>query len=336
MPRGLAEQGIGRLVTITTAAAVLTASALVCRLQVRYWNNTETLFHHAIEVTTNNFIAHYNLGVTLWKTGRFQEAIGHYEQAVKILPSYAEAQNNLGVALTQMGRLREAIPHWEQAVRVWPDSAELHNNLGLAFWQLGRTQEGIGHFEYALRIDPQAAGIHYNLGLALRQAGRTQEAIAQWEQALRISPRIAGAHYELGLASSQAGNLKDAIVHYEQALRIQPNYAEAQNDLAWLLATLAPAEGDDPVRALTLAKQACSLTGNRVPGYLDTLAAAYAANGRFEDAAVSAQYAVELARAAGQTQLAREIEARLELYRSGHAYRQVVGTPAPPVSELPQ
>jgi hypothetical protein len=74
-----------------------------------------------------------------------------------------------------------------------------------------------------------------------------------------------------------------------------------------------------------LAQQACELIGNRRAGYLDTLAAAYAAAGQFSEAVATAQMAIELARADGQPKLAGEFEARLELYRSGHAYFQSVG-----------
>jgi hypothetical protein len=66
-----------------------------------------------------------------------------------------------------------------------------------------------------------------------------------------------------------------------------------------------------------------------VAANLDTLAASYAATGRFDDAVATAQQAIELARAVGQTQLVSEVESRLDLYRSGHAYRESVG-PTPP------
>jgi spermidine synthase len=70
-----------------------------------------------------------------------------------------------------------------------------------------------------------------------------------------------------------------------------------------------------------LAERTCELTGNRVSAYLDTLAAAYAAAGRFSDAVGTAEKAIELARNAGQPQLVEEIQAHLQLYRSRHTAR---------------
>jgi tetratricopeptide (TPR) repeat protein len=338
------------------AAAVLVICAGLSRIQVGYWKNSETLFRHALEVTRNNWLAHYNLGVTLEQQGRLDDAIAHYEQAVRIRRDYADAWNNLGGVLARLGRVQEAIPRYQQALRIRPDLAEAHYNLGLALKQVGRVQEAISQYEQALkikpdyadaynnlgnilwqtgnveaaitnyqqavRLKPHLAEAHSNLGIALMRLGRSREAIPHFEQALRYKSDSAEAHYALGLALEQTGNLADAIGHYDQALRIKPDSTEAQNNLAWLLATLEPAEGGDPARAVTLAERACELTGNRMSAYLDTLAASYAAAGRFDDASVAAQKAVELARSAGQPRVADEIETRLKLYRRGQAYRR--------------
>jgi tetratricopeptide (TPR) repeat protein len=172
-----------------------------------------------------------NIGVALVQAGRVQEAIRHYEQALRIKPDYAEAHYNLGLALAQAGKTQEAIGHWEQALRINPDFADPHNNLGIALWLAGRVQEAIGHWAQALRINPDFADPHNNLGFVLAQTGRTQEAIEHYEQALRIKPDYADAHYNLGGALVQVGRVQEAIEHYEQALRIKPDYAEARAKL---------------------------------------------------------------------------------------------------------
>jgi hypothetical protein len=80
-------------------------------------------------------------------------------------------------------------------------------------------------------------------------------------------------------------------------------------------------EGGDPGRALLLAKRACALTDNRVAAYMDTLAAAYASDGRFPDAITVAQNGLALAQSDGQPQVAQEIATHLELYRTGTPIR---------------
>jgi tetratricopeptide (TPR) repeat protein len=269
------------------AGASLGFYAALCRLQVGYWKNSETLLRHALQVTTDNWIAQNNLGLFLWRSGRVQEAIEHYTQALQINPNYAEAHHNLGLALLQQGKLPEAIRQFQEVTRIKPDSAEAHRRLGLA----------------------------------LRQAGKLEEAIAQFELALRLKPDSPEAHNDLGNTLLGVGNLQNAIGEYGRALGANPDFVEAQNNLAWLLATLAPTQGGDPARAINLAQRACERTDNQRPECLDTLGAAYAAAGRFSNAIATAQKAVELARAAGRTELAGQIATRLDLYRHGQVYR---------------
>jgi len=161
------------------------------------------------------------------------------------------------------------------------------------------------------------------LGIALASEGKIDEAIQHFEQALDLKPDFAKAHYNLGIALAGTGKLPEAIQHYEQALRLKADYAEAFNNLAWLLATREPAQGGDPLRAVALAQRACELTGSSSAGSLDTLAAAYAAANRFPEAIETAQKAIQRA-SSGQAGLAKEIEARLELYRAGRPYREPV------------
>ncbi len=237
------------------------------------------------------------------------------------LENYAEAHRSRGVTLFRLGRLPEAVQEFEQALRIDPDLAEAHRGLGAALYRLGRLPEAIQQYKQAPQINPDYAEIHLNLGIVLMHADRLPEAIEHFEQALRIRPDFAEAHYNLGTALQRLGKNREAMGHYEQALRIQPGNAETQNALAWLLATLPSADGGDPLRAVTLARQACDLTHNHEPHYLDTLAAAYAAQGRFSDATETARKALALARADSQTQLVAEVQARLDLYRSGRPFQ---------------
>ena len=149
---------------------------------------------------------------------------------------YAKMQNGLGAVLGQAGRGQEAIGHFEKALRIEPDYAEAHYNLGLVLGQTGKLQEAIRQFEQALLIKPDDIDVRCNLAIALAQLGRTQEAVGHWEQALRLRPDSAEVHYDLGLALEQTGQIEDAIGHYEQALRLKPDYAEARNSLARLRA----------------------------------------------------------------------------------------------------
>jgi tetratricopeptide (TPR) repeat protein len=123
----------------------------------------------------------------------------------------------------------------------------------------------------------------------------------------------------------------EAIAHYDEAVRQNPDYVKAHYNLAWLLATTEAAKGGDAVRAVALAERACRLPAGRSAVALDILAAAYAAAGRFSEAVVAAEQAIQEATSAGNVPLARQIEVRLQLYRGGRAYRGSFGTQRPAI-----
>jgi len=150
--------------------------------------------------------------------------------------NYAMANCYIGNALSSAGKVQEAIRHYEQALRIKPDLADAHCNLGTALGRVDKLEDAIGHYERALQIKPDYALAHNNLGVALWQAGKSQEAVEHYEQALRFKPDFAEAHYNLGVASERAGKVQEAIRHYEQALRFKPDYAETQNKLVRLRA----------------------------------------------------------------------------------------------------
>jgi protein O-mannosyl-transferase len=178
-------------------AAIILCLGLT-RQQVGYWQDDETLFRHAIEVTENNYFAH----------------------------------NNLGSVLGRKGQTDEAIRQFQEAIRLRPDGAEARYNLGSAFLEEGQTDEAINQFQEAIRLKPDFAEAHYNLGAALDKKGQIDEAIRQYQEAIRLKPDFARAYNNLGSVLGGKGQIDEAIRQFQEAIRLKPDYAEAQLNLA--------------------------------------------------------------------------------------------------------
>ncbi|MGD0060439.1 MAG: tetratricopeptide repeat protein [Verrucomicrobiia bacterium] len=281
----------------------------------------ETLWRDVIARNPSCAIAHGNLATVLIGRGDYAEALDQCQEALRLKPDDASAHDNWGSILLKTGKPQEAIKEYERAVQIKPDSAEAQYNYGNALFQVGRVPEAIEHYELAVRINPYVAAAQYNLGNALLHVGRVPDAIGHYEQAVEFSPDDAEAHNKLGTALALVGRVREAIPEYEQALRLRPDNREAPNNLAWLLATVPPGQGGDPGRAVAVAQRACELTGRRMAVPLDTLAVAYAAAGRFEEAIHTGEESMALARAAGQTQLVTDVKAQIDLFRAGQPYR---------------
>jgi tetratricopeptide (TPR) repeat protein len=265
--------------------------------------------------------AHDNWATALLNIGRPEEAIQHYEAAVQINPNYAQAHYNWGTALIALGRFAEAIEHCKLALQIQPDHALAQNNWGSAMVSLGRLTDALEHFELAVRIDPNHAIAHYNCGYVLSALKRPDEAVEHFRRAAEIQPNYGPDHYHWARILHGKGRPAQAIERGLEAARLLPDDVETLHFVASLLASYEIAEGGDPRQAVQLAQRACQLTNHRDVICLDTLAAAYASAGRFNDAIATAKKAWQMAHAAGQTALAQDIHIRLQLYRDHKPYR---------------
>ncbi len=146
---------------------------------------------------------------------------------------------------------------------------------------------------------------------------RENEALAALLELVRLSPNDAAAHAELGQRYLRDQRFAEAVKHFREALRARPDWPLAQIDLAWLLATAREERTRDADEAVVLASQAVNAGNQERAVFLDVLAAAYAAQGRFEAAVKTAEIALQRAEARGENTLSKKIGARLAAYRAG-------------------
>jgi len=281
----------------------------------------EAVLHYYTALQTRPGLAtvHNRLGAALADQDTLDAAVAQYRQALRAQPDYVPAHYNLSLALKALGMYEEAISHLERVLRTRPNDAQVHFELAIVLTSTGNTNEAILHYEEAVRIDPSRADAHTNLGLALSQRGDLADAIVHYRRAIEIQPDHALAHYNLGGALAQQGRNREALRHYRRAVQLRPNHDVMLDSLAWLLATTSDQEVRNPLQAVTLAERACEVAGHDNPRLLDTLAAAYAAAGRFDDAVATASRAVELAVSLGQIDYARQIRSHLQRYQSGRS-----------------
>jgi len=224
-------------ITVPIAAALIFAPLMIMPwLQVAYWANSTTLFKHALNVTTNNFLAHNALANVLATQGKFDEAILHYSAAARIRPEYSDIYYNWGHALSVKENHTEAIKYFRQAIQIKPDYAEAHLYLGHVLALQGQRDEAIEHIRTAIQIRPDYAEAHNYLGHELALQNRNNAAIEHFHKALQIRPDYARAYYNLGTVFVKQDKLDDAIKHFSESIRLKPDYAEAYNDVAMILA----------------------------------------------------------------------------------------------------
>jgi Flp pilus assembly protein TadD len=310
--------GTGRVAWGVCAALVI-ALGVGTHIRNQVWLDAATLWTDVVAKSPHSARAHDELGLVLAGAERWEEAIFHYREAIRLDPPKPDAYLHLGYALVRLEAPEEGERWMRRALEIDPDNAAAHHVLGLVLVEADRLQEATPHLERAVELEPGRAEMHNTLGIALDKQGRTDEARRRYDEALRWDPRFAQAHTNLGVMSARAGAAAAALAHFSAALRLDPASTAARNNLAWILATSPDPELRDAARAVALAEDARREQAAD-PDVLDTLAVAYAAAGRFDEAARTADQAAGLAASVGNDAGAEQIRARARLYRQGRPY----------------
>jgi tetratricopeptide (TPR) repeat protein len=258
--------------------------------------------------------------------------------------------------------LDKAIANYSKAIEIYPEHANAYYNRGFSWYDKGEYDNAIADLRRALELDAKDAKTYYNRSLAWRKKGDYDKAIRLYTKAIapsKLSREIlrlvycsrgeawnlkddydkAIADYTKAIASGELsqedlsiaynnrgsawdhqGDYDKAIADYTKAIEINAKYAKAYNGLAWLMATCPEGRYRDGKRAVELAEKAVAL--DKGATFLDTLAAAYAEGGRFQEAIKTQERAITKRKQEGWTKDLPEYEEHLSAYKAGKPWRE--------------
>ena len=245
---------------------------------------------------------------------RSGEDLAAYTRLVEADPLNPLRHDAVAMLHLEARHLDAAIDQFRQSLALNPQSAPTHYNLGYALALAGRRDEAIGSFRAALQIDSGYAQAHNNLAAMLQLAGRTGEAVEHYRRAVALRPDNIEARANLAQLLSERHEERAAAEEFRAVLAVRGDYAQALAGLAWIEATSSDRSLRNAGEAVRLAERAAAATGRRDLPALDALAAAYAAAGRFDDAAHTAEEAAAVAEAEGRVDLAARFRERRERY----------------------
>jgi len=222
---------IPRKVLNVSAVILLLILMVGTWLQVNHWRNSITLFEHTTAVTSNNYLAHHNLGSAYHKKERLGDAIREYKRGLAIKPDYFYSRMALGSAYETQGHLNEAIREYQKALILRPKNFIPYFALGSVFHKKGRLNDAIREYQRAVNIKPNFALAHHKLGTAYQEQGNLDEAIREYQRALSLSPGSEGIHNNLGVIYGRKGQWDIAIQEFNFALKLSPQFLEAGQNL---------------------------------------------------------------------------------------------------------
>jgi tetratricopeptide (TPR) repeat protein len=297
--RDLVARHAGWLKPVAMLAVLYLSGCIVLtEFQLRYWQNSATLFAHAAEVSPNRDISEIHYAVALASMGDFTNALTHYRKAATLSPDNPATHGNIGALLLKFGEPEAALPEYQQAARLAPEDTSAHNGVGQSLLALNRLDEALAEFERTATLDPANFWGQYESAEILLQLRRQTEAVDR----------------------------------FRKAVRIDPNNIQLLTRVAQIMATAADPAARDGQSAITLALKADQLAGGTNPNILDVLGMAYAAAGDFGEAEKAAKKALAAAQAAKLRGL-DGLEKRLSLYQKHQPWIETFGATNAPSGE---
>jgi tetratricopeptide (TPR) repeat protein len=191
---------------------------------------------------------------------------------------------------------------------------------GVAFLKAQRFNEAITVFTKVIKSDPENAKAIYYRGMARYYKGDLDQAIADYTLALKKQPDLLEVYTSRGVAFFNKGDFQRAQKDLDLVLEKRPDDANATNQKAWMLSVSPDSRYRDGKKALALARKAINIKTS--PNYLDTLAAAYAENGQYKEAASVQRKVIALLTQEEQLDRLDIYLERLKKYESNEPWRE--------------
>ncbi len=260
---GAADLARGReRLALATAAAAALALAVTTGRQLRVWQDSESLWEHALGVSGDNPIGLVNLGLALEGKGRAAAAAERYRRAIELDRKAVKPHVSLGNLLLAQGKFREAEVEFSAVCALEPESPVGYTNLGRVYFDehrwddaahlftaacnratdnkevlylnLGEVAEerhdfgaAAGYYRKALDLRPDFAEARAGLGVALVRLGRREEGLRELREAVRQDPEFLQGHVLLAQVLSAVGEHAEAARHRDTAARIEADRRRA-------------------------------------------------------------------------------------------------------------
>ena len=252
------------------ATAMVAAFTLAAAIQAGHWKDTETLFRHALEVTSENsfsvdtfanglyankkreesleqlhralkldplnVLAIEHLAVFLQDQEDYEAAAAKHGEALMIKPDFALARDNLRRALKKLNTLDALESERQELLKKQTKSLDELCRLGVIAMTLGEIKEASGYFDQTVRMEPSGRKTNLAIGSLLLKDKLYDKALPFYQKALQTAPNDPYALYNAGLILSALDRTAEAADKYRQVLRINPSFVQAHNNLGILLA----------------------------------------------------------------------------------------------------
>jgi tetratricopeptide (TPR) repeat protein len=261
---------------------------------------------------------HNRRGEVRAKIGKEKEALEDFQAAIELDGNLWRAIHNRGVSYATLGDYQHAVEDFNRTLELNPRYPNAWFNRGELRYEQRDFQGAVSDYSQAIQLAPGDAAAYNSRGHAYYRLGQYRSALRDYSSAVGLEPRNAAAYTNRGDAYADQGYYAQAADDYRTAVQFDEKLGRAYQSAAWLMATCPQEQYRNAELALESAQKAIELDGDADYRYLETLAAAQASAGKFDEAQETQKRVIKLAPKSD----AERHQARLELYRRGVPYRE--------------
>jgi tetratricopeptide (TPR) repeat protein len=280
-----------------------------------------------------NFKKHYDLGSKYYEERKYQEAIKEFEKAANINPKSADSYFKIGQCYRNLVNFEESIKSYEKGLQINPDASfRVFFQLGSNYFKLQKYDESIKNMKKAQKsMTDEYSNSEYSANFVLANSyyhiKDYKNAIKHFNRVLELKPDYELAYFLLSQSHITKGNQSEAKQILEKGLKQRPNSLSLMQSLSWLLSTSTSDQLRDGQRAIILGERAVDFTEGKNHNYLDTLAAAYAELGQYDNAVKSEEKAINILTNSSipntlNDSLLSEYQERLSSYKTKKPWRE--------------
>jgi len=188
-------------------------------------------------------LRHFELGMSYWGEGKYEEASEEFEKTLKIDPDHVEAHTNLGNSYKKLGRTAEAITEYKTALKLNPSRVPAMYNLATLYLELDQTNEAEDILRKVAEGKTEYTPFAYNLlGNIRLKRGDANGAMEGYKRAIEAGPGYAKPHFNLALLYDKSGKMEEAAHEYETTVKLDPGSVQAYNNLGYVYERLGQNE----------------------------------------------------------------------------------------------
>jgi tetratricopeptide (TPR) repeat protein len=249
-------------------------------------------------------------------------ALHDYNEAISLNPKNPGAYVDRGRAWGQRHQLDKALSDYAEALRLNPRQWQAYYDRAADLMDAGRLDDALSDYSKVIELNPSYGQAHINRANIFLKKKDPDKAMQECDKALSVNPNLASAYRARANAFMLKRQYREASAELEKATHLKIQHRETPlNSFAWFCATCSSPEGRDGSKAIAAATEACDLT-NWLKSYdIDTLAAACAEAGKFDEAIQHQEKAIEIAARDGDTAV-NQMRTRLALYKKHQPYHE--------------